>query len=65
MCPYKRDVEEDQTHIQRRKQYKDRAERDLKMLALEIRMMQPQANECPQSPESGKGMQFSKKPPEE
>lgn len=34
------------------------------MLALEIRMMQPQANECLQSPESGKGMQFQKKPPE-
>lgn len=55
MCPYKKDVKEDQTHIQRRKQYEDRAERDLKMLALEIRMMQPQAKECPQSPESGKG----------
>ena len=53
--PYKRAVKGDLTYIQKRRQRKDEAERDLKMLALKTGVMWAQAKECQQPPETGRG----------
>ena len=39
----------------KRRQRKDKAERDLKMLALKTGVMWAQAKECQQPPETGRG----------
>lgn len=50
ICPYKRNAKGDQTQS---RQCEGRAEGDLKMLELDIRLIQPQTKEYLQLPESG------------
>ena len=45
-------------HTQRRNLHEDRAERDLKILASKIQMAWPQAKECQQPPEAGRGKEL-------
>ena len=53
MYPYKREAEGD-LNTQKRRRCEDGAERDLKMLALRIGVVQQQAKECWQPPEAGR-----------
>ena len=53
-----REVEGDLTHMQRRRQHNEGAERDLKMVALKTGVMWPKTKECQQPPEAGRGKEW-------